>query len=259
MKDIIFIHGMFQNPTSWTAWERYFGERGFQCEALAWPLHEGEPSHLRNHPPEGLGDLHLDDVVTDLEARLLKFDKPIVIGHSVGGLIVQLFANRNLISLGVAISSVAPNKMLDFDWNFIKNSALIANPFKGNESFYMDEKSFHDSFANTLSKEASKEAWFKFATHDSRNILRDCLGKPGEINLEIPHVPLLFIGGEEDKIIPDSLVRKNAEAYRDESSVVDYKIYSGRSHFICGESGWEEVAEYIYIWIKGQSQHSPYI
>jgi len=250
MKDIIFIHGMFQNPKSWEKWEAYFSSKGYNCIVPAWPLHQGEPADLRTNPPEGLGDLHLDDIVTEIETLVLKHDMPIVIGHSVGGLIVQLLINRGVASAGVAIDSVAPNAMLDFDWGFFKNSALIANPFKGNEPFFMDEKSFHGAFANTLTEEESNLAFEEFATHDSRNVLRDCMGEAGQLDVEIPHAPLLFIAGEKDEIIPNTLSKKNYEAYTDPRSITAFKEFANRSHYICGEPGWEEVAAFIYNWLE---------
>ena len=122
---------MFQNPKSWGNWVNFFSQRGYNCLAPAWPLHEGEPSQLRQNPPAGLGDLSLTDVVTAIEKMVLAQEtKPIVIGHSVGGLIGQLLANRDLISAGVPIDSVAPNGMVVFDLSFVKNSATIANPSK---------------------------------------------------------------------------------------------------------------------------------
>src|SRR5438067_151132 len=84
---IVFIHGMFQNPKSWEKWIAFFTEKGYNCLAPAWPLHEGEPAALRQNPPAGLGDLSLNDIVSRIEEFVLKLDeKPIVIGHSVGGL-----------------------------------------------------------------------------------------------------------------------------------------------------------------------------
>ncbi|MCL4638940.1 MULTISPECIES: alpha/beta hydrolase [Olivibacter] len=252
MKDIIFIHGMFLTAKSWKPWEKFFGARGYNCRSLFWPLHEDEPAILRSNPPANLGDLHLDEVVASMTHEILKHDKPVVIGHSVGGLIAQLLANKDLVSLAVTISSVAPNAMLEFDWNFIKNSALITNPLKGNKPFVMDETSFHQFFANTLDKSTSDIAWEDYAVYDSRNILRDCMGPVGQVDLNKPHIPLLFIIGEEDKIIPVALAQKNARAYTDSESIVNFKSFPQRSHFICGEPGWEEVADYVYTWIKGQ-------
>ena len=255
MKTIIFVHGMFQNPKSWANWIEFFSQRGYNCLAPAWPLHEGEPVTLRENPPAGLGDLSLNTVVNEIEKVVLaQPTKPIVIGHSVGGIIVQLLANRDLISVGVPIDSVAPNGMIDFDWGFFKNSAVIANPLKGDEPIYMDAKTFHGAFANTLSEEEARLAFEQYATHDSRNVLRDCMGQAGKIDLDRPHVPLLFIAGEKDQIIPAALVEKNVKGYTDKSSVTDRQEFPDRSHFICGEPGWQEVATYVYEWLEIQEK-----
>ena len=110
-KTIVFIHGMFQNSRSWDKWVAYFNERGYNCIAPSWPDHEGDPATLRANPPATLGDLMLEDVISAIEQVVITAgggevevkDKPIVIGHSVGGLLTQIFANRNLVSVGVPI------------------------------------------------------------------------------------------------------------------------------------------------------------
>ena len=140
--------------------------------------------------------------------------------------------------------------MFTFDWGFIKNSTLIINPIKGDKPFEMDDKTFHYSFANTMTIDESNEAWNKYATHDSRNVLRDCLGNAGKVDLDLPHNPLLFIGGEKDQIIPPDLNEKNAKANKDKASISQFKEFPNRGHFICGQSGWEEVATYTYEWLK---------
>jgi pimeloyl-ACP methyl ester carboxylesterase len=249
MKNILFIHGMFQNPKSWAKWTAYFTERGYNCVAPAWPYHAGEPSELRANPDPNLGDLSLQEIVDKMTSAAERLDNPILIGHSVGGLVVQLLLNKGIGSAGVCIDSVAPNAMLAFDWGFMKNSALIANPFKGNTPFEMDAESFHGSFANTMTEEESKNAWEKFATHDRRNVLRDCMGEAGQVDLDLPHAPLLFIGGEKDEIIPPELNNKNAEAYTDENSQTFFQEFPGRGHYICGEPGWEEVVQSIDTWL----------
>jgi pimeloyl-ACP methyl ester carboxylesterase len=252
MRDIVLVHGMFQNPKSWENWVRFFSSRGYNCIAPAWPLHDGEPSVLRANPPAGLGNLHLNAVMAKVQSVTDGLDNPIMIGHSVGGLITQVFLNKGLIAAGVAIDSVAPNKMLDFDWGFFKNTAIIANPLKGDEPILMDEKTFHGSFANSLSQQASDQAFVEFATHDSRNVLRDCLGSDGHVDLDAPHGPLLLIAGDKDKIVPAHLTEKNAKAYEHLGSVTSFKSFEGRSHYICGEPGWEEVAEYAADWLEQQ-------
>lgn len=248
---IIFIHGMFLNPKSWEHWSRYFRELGYECEAPAWPLHEGEPAMLRADPPAGLGKLTLADLHGH-HRNLLRAEAnpPVLIGHSLGGLLVQKLVADGLALAGVGICSVAPNKMLALDWGFLRNSAAITNPLAGSEPYEMTAELFHQNFANTRDEAASRAAWEKYALNESRQVLRDILGDEGTVDVEAPHVPLLFVGAEKDEIIPASLVMRNAEAYTDNRSHSEYVEFSGRGHFICGEPGWEEVAERIANWLN---------
>ena len=72
----------------------------------------------------------------------------------------------------------------------------------------------------------------------------------GKIDFAKPHKPLLIIAGEKDNIIPPSLNKKNYQAYTDKNSKTDFKVFAGRTHYICGQVRWEEVAEYIELWIR---------
>jgi len=250
---IILIHGMFQNPKSWHNWITYFESKGYDVLAPSWPLHDGEPAELRNNPPSELGNLRLETIISEFETIIQRLpEKPVVIGHSVGGLITQILVNRKLAKLGIAISSVAPNKMIDFDWSFIKNAATIANPLKGDDYIPMDVETFHAAFANTLSEADALLAFEKTATHDSRNVFRDCMSSVADIDVDEPHVPLLFVAGAEDKICPADLNEKNAKAYTDAGSVTEIVEFPNRSHFICNEPGWEEVVETVEKWLAKQ-------
>jgi pimeloyl-ACP methyl ester carboxylesterase len=256
---IIFIHGMFQNAKSWDNWVAYFTEKGYNCIAESWPLHEGDPADLRANIPAGLGELRLSQIINKFHKLVLEQpEPPILIGHSVGGLVAQILVNNNVAKLGIPISSVAPNAMISFDWGFFKNSTLISNPLKGDDPFIMDLESFHGSFCNTMSMEETTAAYEATATHDSRNVLRDCLGEDGKVDVDLPHVPLLFIAGAEDQIIPAGLNEKNAKAYNDELSYTDFKEFASRGHYICGQPGWEEVADHVFNWIEEKGNIPPY-
>ncbi|MES2707037.1 MAG: hypothetical protein V4726_10595 [Verrucomicrobiota bacterium] len=80
-------------------------------------------------------------------------------------------------------------------------------------------------------------------------MLRDILGEEGKVDVEKPHNPLLLIGAAEDRIIPNTLVARNAEAYTDQRSHSEYREFSGCGHFICGEPNWEEVATLTSNWL----------
>ena len=70
------------------------------------------------------------------------------------------------------------------------------------------------------------------------------------IDFKKPHAPLLFIGGASDNIFPPSLTKKKDASYKDTNSRVDVKIFEGKSHFICGEPGWEKIADDIIAWYE---------
>lgn len=244
---VLFIHGMFQNAKSWRNWVRCFSTRGYDCIAESWPLHVGEPADLRTNPPPCLGDLRLQTVI-DYYAELIRIRtiRPIAVGHSAGGLVVQKLVELGVVRAGVAVASAAPNRMLAFDWRFLSYCLEIANPFGGDAYFEMTPDAFHRDFANTLTEVESNAAYEEFATYESRNVLRDCVLESGHIDLKKPHVPLLFIAAERDNIIPPQLSERNAAAY--ETGIANYVMFPNRGHFLCGEPGWEEVAQYAADW-----------
>ena len=256
-KDIVFIHGMFMTPKSWEKWVGYFTELGYNCVAVPWPLHNGEPAALRAHIPEGTGDIMLDDVLDATITAVGGYDKPIVIGHSVGGLLTQLLVARGLATAGVTISSVAPNAMLSIDWHFLKSTVPILNPIKGDDPQIMTPELFHETFANTLTEEQSRAEWEKYAVHESRNVLRSALGPTGHIDLDVPHVPLLFVTGEKDHIIPASLVEKNCLAYKHGRGLRTLEVFPDRGHHICNEPGWEQVPLFVHEWLVQPLEAEP--
>jgi pimeloyl-ACP methyl ester carboxylesterase len=251
-KNILFLHGMFQNSKSWERWVAFFEQRGFSCSAPDWPYHEGNPWDLRAKIPAGLGQLTLARVVEACAAKCGKGNPPIVIGHSVGGLVAQILAARGLASAAVCISSVAPNALVAVDWHLVKNVTAITNPLKGHDPFLMSPEGFHENFCNTMTPEESDQAYQVTATHDSRQVLRDCLGRTGHIDLSAPHVPLLFISGDSDHIIPAALNRRNCEHYKDKGSVAEHVVFANRGHFICGAPGWMQVAAFSHDWLMAQ-------
>ena len=142
--------------------------------------------------------------------------------------------------------------MLSLDWGFFRNSLTITNPLKGDEPFPMDADGFYQNFGNTMSRAESDTAFERYGIPESRNVLRDCLGKAGVIDLNVRHVPLLFVAAEKDEIIPPELCEKNARAYTDPSSSADFREFANRGHFICTQPGWKEVAESVEQWIESQ-------
>lgn len=248
---IVFIHGMSFNPKCWQHWVRYFVDEGYDCLAPPWPFHKGDPRELRAHAPLDLEFLRLQHLHAHYTALLRReVVPPILVGHSLGGLLVQKLVAEGLGSAGVCISSVAPNHLLAMDVEFLRNCAVIVNPLAGAEPFRMSFPYFKEHLANGLSDEDALKIYEAYIVDESREVLRDVMGPDGAVDLDLPHAPLLFVAGGEDRLVPASLVEANAEAHSDEHSTHHYMEFAGRSHVICLENGWEAVARAVAEWLE---------
>lgn len=249
-KTIVFIHGLFLNGKSWDKWISFFEVLGYKCYAPSYPFHEGEPEYLRKNINSKLGYVSFSSVVEHLSLFIDKLpEKPILIGHSIGGLLVQKLIELDKGVLGVSISPAPPKGIFSFKWSFFKANFPTINPFKGNSVCLPSVKWFQYAFCNTMTLEKTQIEYDKFVVPESRNIPRSTIGKEGEINFKKLHNPLLIISGEKDNIIPFSINIKNFQAYKDTNSILDFKKFSGRTHYICGQDNWEEVATFINEWI----------
>ncbi len=247
---LVFIHGLFQNPLAWTAWKTYFEQRGYTCYAPAYPYHEGDPMHLRQQIHPELGNVTLKNVID----HLIQFidalpEKPILIGHSMGGLLVQKLIEMDKGVAGVCISSAPPKGITTLTWSFIKTNFPVINPLKGNSVFQPSFDWYHDAFCHVMNREASQKLYNQLVVPESRNIPRSSTGKSGRIDFTKAHAPLLFLAGSADRIVPPVLNRKNIAAYTHSTSKRDYKEFAGRSHQLCAQDGWEEIAQYLADWL----------
>lgn len=249
-KTIVFIHGLFMNPTSWNEWIIYFEAKGYKCYAPAYPYHEGAPENLKRNINPKLGKLTFGQVIDSLAAFIDKLpEKPILIGHSMGGLAVQKLIEMNKGVAGICIDAAPPKGIFSFKWSFLKANLPTINPLKGNTVCFPSLMWFHYAFCNTMTIEETYNEYSKFVVPESRNIPRSSTKNDGKIDFNKPHNPLLFIAGKMDHIIPSSLNKKNFNAYKDKNSKKDFKEFPGRTHYICGQQNWEEVATYINEWV----------
>jgi len=250
-KTIILIHGNFVNNLTWAAWKTYYEQKGYTVYTPANPGHEGNPADLRKTVHPDLTKTGFIDVVNNIVKLIDGLDeKPLIIGHSMAGM-----ATLKLMELGKAVAGVsidgAPPKNVFPPFQTLK-TVLPAFGFFSFKPYYMGSRSWYDySFFNTL-PDAEKSANFeKYAVPESYKVSRQLVLKSySNIDFKKPHQPILFIGGGNDHIFPPSLTKTIAGKYSDSNSRVDVKIFDGKSHFICGEPGWQEVADYILNWYE---------
>ena len=247
---VIFIHGMYLNGQSWKPWVERFAAAGLSCSAPSWPYHHGDPRTLRSEASPDLGALTFGAVTEHLKALIDALDeRPILIGHSIGGLLVQRLLSDGYARAGVSISSAPPQGVVSFSPHFVRANFPHINPLAANKPVYMTPERFHYAFCNTMTRSASDDVFDRFVVPESRNVARSTLGRSGRIDFAALQLPLLFLTGTEDHLTPVAMVRRNANRYRASLGRVDYREFEGRSHYICGEQGWEEVADAVLGWL----------
>lgn len=252
MNNIIFmIHGMWSGGWQWDNYRRFFEERGYRCLAPTLRFHDVDP---REPPHPDLGTTSLLDYASDLENELRKLDhQPVIMGHSMGGLLAQILGSRGLARALVLLTPALPRGILALKpssirgfWSCLTRWGFWRKPCRQTygEAIY--------STMNLLPAEEQKETYEKLVFESGRAAFEIGLWfldrkRVSEIDARRITCPVLVIGGAQDRIIPTSIVRKIARRY---PQVATYREYANHAHKVILEPGWQDVAEDIAGWLK---------
>ncbi len=250
---VVFITGAFIHHSCWNEWRTYFEQKGFKTIAPPWPHKDASPEILRNsHPNAEIASNRLA-LLTDHYEKIIRQlpEKPVLIGHSIGGLIVQILLQRGVGSSGVAIHSVPPQGVFTFKLSFLKAGWGPLGFFtSARRSFLMSFEQWKYAFTNGMDYDAQKGSYYKYAIPESKLIVRDTITRAAKVKFSSPRAPLLLTSGTADNTIPASLNYANYKKYRKNNSITDYKVFEGRNHFVLGQPTWREDADYILEWLS---------
>ena len=248
---IVMIHGMFGGPWCWDNYRGFFERRGYRCLTPVLRYHDVDP---KDEPHPGLGTVSLLDYADDLEEAIRSLDeKPVIIGHSMGGLITQILGSRGLGRSLVLLTSAAPAGILavtptvlkslsteTIEWGFWKKPVKTTFTSASYSAMHL------------LPEEERRAVYSRFVHESGRaffEIAFPFLGsrKAATIDAKKIDIPVLVVAGAEDRITPASVNRKIAHKYK---SVATYLEFPHHAHWIFGEPGWEEVAGHIHFWLN---------
>jgi pimeloyl-ACP methyl ester carboxylesterase len=254
---IVLLHGLWVTSRSWEKWvERYEG-RGYRVLAPAYPGFEVEVEALREDPsPIETQTVpaiveHLENIVGEVESP------PIIMGHSMGGLLTQILLDHGYGAAGVAIDSVPAEGIKVVPVSQIRSLfPILRHPTERHKAVGFTKEQFHTAFANTLSEEESDKVYERYYIPAPGNLVWGGVlanFTPGHQDVYVnfrneDRAPLLFIAGGEDNLMPPAVNESNVKHYRHTKSITDYKEFPGRAHFTVGQDGWEEVADYALEW-----------
>jgi pimeloyl-ACP methyl ester carboxylesterase len=259
---IVLIHGLWMSPHSWQGWIERYTAAGHTVHAPAWPG-VSELSEELDHD-KAPADIRLGQVV-DHYAKVVEAlpEKPILMGHSFGGLITQLLLSRGLGRAGVAIHPAAPRGVYRLPLTVLRSTLpVFRNPSNIHRAVPLTPAQFHYSFANTVSRDES-DAWrAKLAIPaPGRPLFQAALANftpkaraATVVDFAKPdRAPLLLIAGGRDHIVPSSVVYENFNRYRRSPAATDFKLFEDRPHLTAALDGWSDVADYALTWTAGHS------
>jgi pimeloyl-ACP methyl ester carboxylesterase len=256
---LMFVHGAWLSSGSWENFADYFAHRGFDVSAPEWPRKQGDVEELRE-ASEDIKGLGITEIVDHYEERIDALDEPpVLIGHSFGGLIVELLLDRGLGRAGVAMSPAPPKGILVLPFASLKAAApALAHPSKRHGVVPLTLEEFTYGFVNTFSPEDAKAAYDRYAVPETGQIFFEAgfanfhLHPPTEVHFKSDdRAPLLIIGAEKDHTVPASVAKKQYEKYEKSSAQTDYVEFPGRPHLMMVSEGWEEIAGRIESWLSG--------
>ena len=265
-RPVVFIHGMCLHAKSWDGWVELFRAAGYAPVAPGWPGEAATVEETREQPGrvagKGINDIteHYARIIRGLDTR------PILIGHSAGGLIVQRLLGQDLAAAAVALQAAPINGVVTITPSMLTPSAVwqawttLRNPANRNRALSPTARQFRSGWGNALSAAESSELYQRWAVPSPAKPIFEVASasfsrrSPTKVNTgNRTRGPLLLIAGTKDHGIPAAVTKATLKRYRRSPAVTDYQEFPGRGHSLPIDSGWREVADAVLSWLR---QHS---
>lgn len=261
---VVFVPGLWMHAESWKNWVDLFACAGYEPNAQSWPGVPATIADARARPEAmaGTGITEIAEHYAEIIGGLAS--KPIVIGHSFGGLIAQNLLGRGLASAAVAIDAAPIKGVLPLPLSTLRSSLpVLGNPANRNRTVALTAAQFRYGFGNAVSASESAELYQRWAIPGpGRPLFQAAVANffpnsAARVNTHnATRGPLLLIAGEKDHVVPPVVTRATLKQYRQSIAVTELKEIRGRGHSLVIDSGWREVADVALAWIENQSLYS---
>jgi pimeloyl-ACP methyl ester carboxylesterase len=257
---VVFIHGLWIHSSSWTPWVELFHAAGYQPIAPGWPG-DGETVADTRARPGRLAGVGLEDIATHYRGIIEGLDRPpIVIGHSVGGTVVQKLNLTTDLCAAVVLNPAPIKGVRALPLAQLRSSfPVLRSPGNQKRVIALSAEQFRYGFGNTLTADESDELYERFAIPGPGRPLFEVAtsnfrsSSPAAVDTRTGRrAPLLFVSAERDHTVPDVVTRAAHRLYRDSPAVADLIQLPGRGHSAPFDHGWADVADQVESWVKRQ-------
>ena len=255
---VVFVHGLWLLPSSWDRWAKVFEAAGYATLLPGWPDDPDTVAQANAHPQtfahKSVGQVadHFDAIIRRLKKQ------PAIIGHSFGGLLVQILAGRGLASATVAIDPAPFRGVLPLPLSALKSAwPVLRNPANRNRAIPLTLQQFRFGFANAVSETEAKQLYETFAVPASGKPLFQAAAAnlnpwtEAKVDTKNPdRGPLLVMSGEKDNTVPWAIANASFKRQKANRAVTEIVEMKNRGHALTIDSGWREVADTALAFVR---------
>jgi pimeloyl-ACP methyl ester carboxylesterase len=241
---LLFVHGAFCGAWVWDEhFLPYFAENGFEAHALSLR------GHGESERPASMHQIGLADYVSDLNEAVIHLGAtPILIGHSLGGVVAQKWLKRHEALGVVLMGSGPPHGMIPSSLGMLLRGPDLVVQIALAQVFG----------PSAAYAEATRKALFSDSLPTDTVNRHFARGSPESLRvgfeLSWPNfpgrtwkreMPILVLGAEKDFFVSPTMVKATAQVYGTQA-----EIFPGMAHAMMLEPGWRGVAERILRWLQ---------
>jgi non-heme chloroperoxidase len=255
---VVFVHGLWLLPSSWDRWVAFFEEAGYVAVTPGWPDDPQTVAEAKANPEvfagKGIGEIA--DYEESIISRLDR--KPVVIGHSFGGLLTEILAGRGLAACSVAISPAPFRGVLPLPISALRSASVgIRNPANWNRAVPLTYEQFRYSFANAVGEDEAKELYLGYSVPGPAEPLFQAAAanlnpwSEAKVDTKNPERgPMLIISADSDHTVPWAIANASYKKEKRNENVTEIVRMQGRGHSLTIDEGWREVAETALDFIR---------
>jgi non-heme chloroperoxidase len=248
---VVFLHGLWLLGSSWDNWAAVFRDAGYATLQPGWPDDPADVEQAKANPEvfakQKLGQVA--DHYAGIAGALAR--KPAFVGHSFGGLLVQIVAGRGLSAASVAIDPAPFRGVLPLPFSALKaSSGVLKNPANRHRAVPLSFEQFRYGFANAVPEDEARRLYDEYSVPGPGEAIFQAATAnidpwtDAKVDLDNPERgPMLITSGEEDHQVPGAISKASFKKQDRNPGITEFIEIPGRGHSLTIDSGWREVAQ----------------